>query len=459
VLSRILLLLPLACAPAVAPREAQVAAVLARADLGLLRTRPAFVEGKYRRMASSLFDFYRGNLPLFRSDWELGPAAASAFSATLPVDGLGDPHPENFGVLAAGDASLALEPNDFDSADRVPYLFDLRRLLIGLELGAGLSGAALPPGAVARAGADAYARAVQALAGGAPPTRFTQADGDVILDDLLRRSARDLAARAELDALTVLDADGKRRLVRGALDPAEPTQANADLPAFVLARLPQLLAPLGNGPEWTVLDAVRQFGSGVASWPRVRMLVLVRGPTDAPGDDVVLEAKELAESSLAGWYPGTLTALDTPTRIDAGLRRGWSRRDADPLWYTTTWLGMAMQVRSESEGQKNVRVARWTGARGTPAALTRFAATEGALLARVHAGSDPTALAAVARAVAAGGFAAEQEAFAAQQADRVREDYAWFQNALRDLGPTLGVARVPGTEPSPDVRQLLGTPP
>lgn len=452
-------LLLVACAPALAPREAQVAQVLVRADLPLLRTRPALVEGKYRRMASGLFDFYRGNLPLFRSDWELGAAGRTAFPAALPVDGLADPHPENFGVLAAGDGSLALEPNDFDSADRVPYLFDLRRLAVGLELGGGLSGAALAPGALARAAAEAYAQALQGLAAGAPPTRVTQADGDLILEDLLRRSARDQAARAELDSLTLLEAGGPRRLRRGAVDPAEPTQALADLPASVRAQLPQLLAALGNGPEWTVLDAAREFGAGVASWPRLRMLLLVRGPTDAPGDDLLLEAKELAESSVAGWYPGTLTALDTPARVDAALRRAWARRDADPRWVTTSWLGLPMQVRTESEGQKNARVARWTGARGTPAALARFAATEGALLARVHAASAPSAVAEVLRAVSAEGFAAEQEAVGATLAAQVREDFAWFQSALLALGPTLGVERVPGTEPGTDAQRLLGTPP
>lgn len=53
-------------------------------------------------------------------------------------------------------------------------------------------------------------------------------------------------------------------------------------------------------------DAARELGSGVASFPRVRVLVLVRGPTASPDDDVILpEIKELGGAWGLGHTPGT----------------------------------------------------------------------------------------------------------------------------------------------------------
>ena len=136
-----LLLLGGACAPYGDARSDELRAVLTRADDALLRARPKLVAGKFTRMAGTPFDFYRGSVPLFRSDWERGRVSGTQHAwAQLAVRGLGDPHPENFGILVAADGSAALEPNDFDAADRVPALFDLRRLTVGAALAARVAG-------------------------------------------------------------------------------------------------------------------------------------------------------------------------------------------------------------------------------------------------------------------------------------------------------------------------------
>jgi hypothetical protein len=189
--------------------------------------------------------------------------------------------------------------------------------------------------------------------------------------------------------------------------------------------------------------------------------VLVRGPTDDPGDDALLELKELAESPLAGWYPPLPVAADTPTRIEAALRRAWAVPDADPRWYTTSLLGLPLQVRTEATAQKNVRLSRWTGARASEAELVLLARTLGTLLARVHAHSAPAALAAVTAQVTRDpdAFADEQAAFAAQHAQLVLDDFALFQAALQTLGPTLGIVPDPDAAPSATVQAFLGSAP
>lgn len=446
------LLLAGACQAPFEARQATVVDVLVRADEVHLRTRPELVKGKFERMAKDPFAFFRGNLPLARRDWEAGRTSNSGFlSSTQPVFGLGDPHPENFGLLADRDGALTLEPNDFDAADSVPYLFDLRRLLTGLALGARLHG--LDPAPVAEAGARAYVQAFTQLPVDGPSSR--------IVEDLFRRGRRDLAVHAELDELTVVDDSGQRRFRRGAPDPAEPTASLEDLPPEVVARIPEALGRLGS--EASVKDAVRQFGSGVASWPRVRMLVLIEGATEALSDDVVLELKELPDSVLAGWYSPTRPAEDTPSRVEAACRRSWSRPDADPRWVATTWWGVPLQVRTEAEGQKPIRVSRWVGALGTVDEVSALAVVLSSTLARVHLANSAEVTGSVRRQLDRDpdAFVAEQTAFAAAESAVTLADAQRFSEAWVTLGPTLGVTSDPRELPAAEspAARLFGTPP
>ncbi len=428
-----------ACAPPGDAREATLVQVLVKADEVVLRTRPQLVRGKFARMAASPFDFYRGSVPLFRADWESGRTSHSGFLAGAPpVLGLGDPHPENFGLLLDRDGTLALEPNDFDSADRVPFLFDLRRLVTGLALGARMQQPDARPEEIARATAEAYATTFLALADGAPPDRVTDDRGSAVLQDLFKRGRRDLLSRAELSQLTEVT-DGRRRFLRGPPDPADPSARLETLSAPLAQTVPQALLRLGPDPR--VLDVVRQLGSGVASWPRVRVLVLLDGPTAALEDDVLLELKELAESSLAGWYGPAPVASDTPTRVEAAVRRAWAVPDADPRWFATTWWGLPLQVRTKSEANKGVNVDRWAGARGAGDELAKLGAVLGAVLARVHARSEPAVVAAVSAQLRRDpqAFAREQGAFAAEESLQVLADTEHFRTALERLGPQLGL--------------------
>lgn len=488
------LLVLAACGPSALddPRAAEIASVIARADAPLIRARPALVAGKYARMADDPYAFYRGSLAVYRRDWERGAfgVSRSAFAveaprgAELPSDGLplplamGDPHPENFGVLRARDGSFAIEPNDFDGADRAPYLWDLRRLAAGASLAARLSNPDDPGAAsaakeasraIARAAAEAYAEAIHALAGGAPRERLDEGGGEPVLEDLFERSQRDTDERAEL-ALTTLDG-AERRLVRGVLDPAEPTQRYDELPRVALDALPAAVeayrATLIDPPPpdyFTILDAVRELGAGVASWPRVRVILLVRGPSDDPGDDVLLELKELADAALvAGYAPGVW--FDDPgARVLGTSRRAWAIPDAEPLWGVTNLLGLPCQIKLESEGQKTVRVTRLVEDRGTPEAIAGLARALGHVLARVHAspivdGETPAETIDAAIGGDAAAFADEQADVGDRCAAQAIADHARFVAVLAELGPSLGVPVDPADAPSPDLRALFGAPP
>jgi len=478
------LLLALGCGSAADgdAREAEIASVMSRADMPLIRARPRLVAGKYERMAGELIAFYRGEVPVFLHDFrdKGGPLSRSRFAMDAPlVLGTCDPHLENFGLLLASDGSLGLEPNDFDAADLVPYLYEVRRFIVSLVVAAygsntddaGAHQVAVDARrAIARAGAVAYATTIRDLASGASRERVSSPPpADPILADLFKRAVRDTSARAELDN-TVLSGN-QRTLKRGVLDPTAPENTYADLPNVAVRALPQALADYRRSlvapppPEYfTILDAVREFGSGVASWPRVRLIVLVRGPSDAPADDVMLEVKEEADSPVSGWYPPGVHFDSIQARITSTSRAIWARPDAAPLWGTTGWLGFPVQVRLEATGQKTLRVSRLLGDRGTVAALTTLAADLGALLARVHAAPSrvsSTPAAAVWARIGADpeGFADEQADVATVYGDQVVVDFGLFQKALVTLGPNLGLPLDAPDAPPADLAAVYGDPP
>ena len=453
-----------ACADGREARDAVVVNAIVDVELPILRTRPVLAADKLAAMAADPIDFHRGSIALWARDWRSGRrgAAASSFGVggrVLAV-GLGDPHPGNFGVLRASDGTLALEPNDLDAADRVPALWDLRRFTVGLVLWARAGGL---DDAAAR---DVVWQAVFAYADGGG-ARVTGGE-DPILDELFDDAAKDWEAHEELETLTTVDEDtGERRFVRGVPDPDAPGDGLADLvptargalPAALDAYRTTLLAPVA--PEtFAVLDAVRIFGRGVASRARVRLLVLVRGASDAPDDDVILELKEVGAGGAATTIvPPGVSSDDEAVRIVAAARRLWARADGEPRLGSTHLLGLPVLVRQEARGNKGLGPSRLLDVDEAEraGALTQLARVLARIVARAHDG-DPAALV-VDGDDARRAFADEEADLALVLADGVDADRQALADALAELGPTLGIAPSPPGDVPADVRALIGTPP
>ncbi len=465
-------------APISDPREREIVDVLTRADASLILDRPELVRAKYEAMAESDFAFYRGTFPLFVHDASRGAIGpeSSAFDREIFPFSIGDAHPENFGSLPGPDGVFAIEPNDFDAADRYPYAWEVRRLAVGLVLAVRASS---PLDAEARAAATSheredaiafarsYAETMTGLAAGAPRARLVDGAGSPVLEDVFERSVRDTASRRELEDRTEI-IDGARSLVRGVVDPEDPTGVYSDAPSIVLEALPATLdryrASLRHPPDpsfFTVKDAVREYGAGVASIPRARWVVLVEGATLAIDDDVLLEMKELADAPSPSVAPPGVFADDIQARVDAARRTCWVVPDEDPLWGTSELLGLPVQIKGDFDGYKTFRVHRLEKERGTPEALARWSEDLGRILATVHAGSErdfPGTVAAIAAAVDdADAFASEQADVAIAYADRVARDRALFTDALAALGPTLGLVPGEGDGLRPDARALIGS--
>ncbi len=460
-------------------RTREIVQVLSQADEPLIRTRPELAASKYEAMSGALFSFFRGTFALYLHDAQNGQVAdgPSAYFAEAYPMSLGDAHPENFGTLVSRDGVMALEPNDLDAADRYPYLWEVRRLGVGLCIAARVSN---PSDEVARAAARArereyavalaaaYAAEVIRLNGGGQRGRYVDPTGSVFLQDLFERALDDLGSREELDELTVVE-EGTRKLRRGGIDPDDPGNVFTDLAEVARDALPATLdryrTTLKAPPPrafFRIKDAAREYGSGGASRPRVRIAVLVEGPTDDVADDVILELKEIGDTGARPVGRPTVSADDTEGRILLAHETAWTSRDADPLWGMSDLLGLPVQIKLEAEAHKTIRVVRIEDDIGTPEAILELSAHLGGVLARVHAGSEddfPGTIAAIARAVETDGFAEEQGDVAVAYADRVEADFARFQEAYRELGPRLGVPEDPADAPDADIAALLGAPP
>lgn len=442
------LLFAASCAP-VEDRTEVIASTLLRADDALFHSRPRLLADKYAAMAADPFTFYRGSIALFARDVRAGEAwvGESAFATDAPlVAAIGDPHPENFGLLEGRDGALRLEVNDFDAADRLPLVWDLRRWACGIAVANHVASLDETSEANAvRSGVRVYLNELRALAAGGERRDFTvdqvePGAAGAAVRDVFTRGTKRIGHAQELDDLTTGEGTA-RRFRRGMLDAADPTKTLEDVPAELAASVPGALETWRRSlrspsdADGTLIDVVREFGAGVASLPKIRLLVLLQTPRAAR----VLELKELGDAGLGRWTSAPVTAASVATRVDTARLLAWPTIDADPLWGSTSWIGLPIQVRAERASHVSVRVHRLESDRGTPAAVEGLASAEATVLARAHAGDAGRVVAFVRERDET--LQTELATFARACRVRVVDDHARFTSALTSLGPWLGARR------------------
>ena len=456
------------CGAADAPRAAWLQATLTDDNRDLLYRSPELVAGKYLKMSLGPYPYLRGTaLQWMRDLTQPGPVPlATRFGspATARVLLTGDPHPENIGSFLPADGELTVDYNDFDAARYGPYQADLWRLALGFEILARDLALADPLGAELRAAvAEADFDTVAAMAaGGAGPRVAYQAGAGAVVDDLMRRALRDGRAQEELSDYTAVT-DGARRLVRGeieagpvpgvlgdALFDASPRERRLVERVFDEYRATVLPAPAVTKDSLPIKDVVRQVGVGVSSYPVLRYLVLVEGPTAGPEDDWLLEAKEVRDAApIPGLplAPPRVHATNAARVVDAQRRLQVTPAD-DPLLGHGAAGALGLKIRHRTKYQKGadvVRIAEDLAAGDLgPADVVAFARVAGALLARGHAQAAllDAADAAAALAAALGddraAFVDEVADVAARYADQLLIDYALFLDLLATAGPHLG---------------------
>jgi hypothetical protein len=442
-----------------AGRQAWLVEQLVQDNLVWTSRDPAMLAAKYQKMAADPYDFMRGSLGVFYADLqrtserrETTRFVSQAASGELLL--VGDPHPENVGTFLpdapGADArselpGLVLDFNDLDGAAFGPWILDLRRAAVGIgALTLGLDGCE----------ADCRAEAVLALAEGYSAAVLDLDDlsasraADTITLAFLDDTIEDGLERKRLDDLTALDEqDGQRRF---RLDEALDEQG-AGLLALSdeeAAQLHRLVSGLRLPAGARVLDGARRYGSGVASSPAVRYVLLYDLGDEGDLDDELLQLREVTDPPTPPSLRPTLPGLfdSQADRAEHAPRLLWSSPRLDPRLDALNDGVMTFKVLSYSswfDGYNHDDITKdWEKGKIGPADLAALARSVGVLLGEAHlraptaSGEDPgpTLRAELAQA----GLADELLSDAEADLSQLQADYAHFQDALDLLGPCLG---------------------
>jgi uncharacterized protein (DUF2252 family) len=420
-------------------------------------------------MASSPYAFMRGTLGLFLRDAANGEAAfgetAFGLGSARDVWLVGDPHLENVGTYSDADGRMVLEYNDFDASTFGPFIYDLRRLTLSVEVALLEVGASVPVRDEAlRRTVVGYTRAVvRASKEDAPTPWVLDAEGvtDTISTDLIRRAQADGRDAEELSDYTKFETGG-RRFEYGLVEPAAPeytvdelvpvTTEERRLVETLLRGYRERLESPGrfDASAFELLDVARRLGAGVSSYPLLRFYALLEGPTDKPRDDWLIELKEVGAAPpipmVAGTPPRAFSS--NAARIVASNRTLHATRESDPLLAAVNLAPFDFRVRHRTKYQKGFEMERliekfderkWNGVH-----VAEFGARCGELLGRAHAYA-PRSDGGVKRAALGDALASrvpelvgETQAFARRYGARVLEDHALFVALRAADGPLLG---------------------
>lgn len=440
-----------ACAPLPDDRQAFLVDQLQQDNLRWLSRDPALLAAKYRRMAADPYDFMRATATVGVVDWTrpVGDRLPTAFQTVRGTESTllaGDPHPENVGVHRPGDGEvLLLEVNDLDGAGHGPYLWDVRRGMLGL--GVLLTEAGATPDLVDAAFtryAEGYAETVRTGAAGMHSGYGPDTPAPLVVADLLEKVRADGLERRVFREETVLTASGNRIALDRTLDERDtgdlrPTPDEATQ-----------IARLSRGLGVRVLDASRRYGRGVASLPAVRYVLLVDAGDDGPDDDWLIQLREVVDPlPLPGWRPELDGGFESNAhRVVAASHALWSRPDADPELRARVDGAMSFKVTSLNayfEGFEQLRfIQRVEDGRFDDDALLGFAGWLGSQLAATHLRAPTREGADAAPAIAAdldgreSLFVEERVEDAAVALDGLYRDHTLFVTALARLGPLLG---------------------
>jgi uncharacterized protein (DUF2252 family) len=262
------------------------------------------------RLRESPLSFYRATASLFLRDIRSDEFLAQSFfyrrdSVTWIS---GDAHVANVGAFEDDRGKLAIDLNDFDEAWIASPLHDVWRMAASIAL-------------LARE--NALGRRAERIA----ITAFAVAYAEEILGDVSSSTSgisdalpEDARARM-LEKWAPLE-DGKRRFTRKKLRPLEGDERFAIVSAIETLYPASLEGKLKDRTDYfKVIDVARRIDAGVGSLGADRYWVLVRGPSNEPMDDRILEVKAQRPPALAELAPRT-----TIPNMSSGCRVALAQR-------------------------------------------------------------------------------------------------------------------------------------
>src|ERR1700687_5285281 len=111
------------------PRSSSIYPIKLLEDSNIDRI-PGLIAIRYQRMSESAFKFFRGSAIIQARDLEHSPTSG------INVQLCGDCHLMNFGGFASAERSMVFDINDFDETFPGPWEWDIKRLVVSIELAA-----------------------------------------------------------------------------------------------------------------------------------------------------------------------------------------------------------------------------------------------------------------------------------------------------------------------------------
>jgi uncharacterized protein (DUF2252 family) len=401
-------------------RQTPAPELLARSMHGRV---PALIKLKYKLMAESPFDYFRGAVPVMAADL-----------AVLPSTGIvcqlcGDAHVRNLGAFAAPDGRLTFDINDFDETIRGPFEWDLKRMAASLVLAGRESGHkdASSRRAVEKC-IERYAAQLRAFA------KMTILDvshyqvhrlGDVAPVHQALLKAERATPKHALEQLTepVAGKPGEPRRFKE-IKPTL-TRVTGSQAAVVLAAL---------GPYRQMLLPERQHLLSLYRPVDVTFKVVGTGSVglrdyciyfegNGPNDPLFLQIKEEPASGYTPYLPDAAPPHHNGQRTAEGQRA--MQVQSDPFLGWTHFAGRDYLVRQLNDHKGSIELTDLAGG-----GLEAYAEVCGELLARGHARSgDPQILAGY---IGDGdGFAEALAKFGAAYADQTEKDWQELRRSAK----------------------------
>ncbi|WP_045758081.1 DUF2252 domain-containing protein [Xanthomonas albilineans] len=259
------------------------------------------LDTKMAKMAGSAYAFYRGTDTIFYHDMKRLPCSPWTSPQTGYTWLSGDAHINNFDAARDSNGVAVFKVSDFDEGHLGQYIWDLRRLAASMVLAGrdnGLSdsdiGDAIDTmvGAYmdkmrqfSRSDAEKTFQLTKDNTSGAVAKIIEKADGKS-RDKLLSKYTEVSGGKRTFQTLKDLVA----------VDNATVAGVAAAMHGYI-----DSIAVSKRYPSsyYTIKDVHQKLGSGVGSLGRLRLYVLIEGPTTSTDDDVILEWKQETTSAVA----------------------------------------------------------------------------------------------------------------------------------------------------------------
>ena len=261
---------------------------------------------KFKKLANSVFDFFRGTALLFYRDM----VGEDAWMPTVLT--LGDVHPDNFGVMPNEDNVPIFAVNDFDEAYYAPFTWDLKRGAVGFMLAAQEEGGYgnKKQRKIAGRFVRGYVERISQFAqeGGEQNHEVRLDNAPKLIQKLIGNAMQN---RTEWLADRYVDELKSRFRCSDELVPVSSRRDEFQSLVERLVEENQLTVPKRAG-QLVVKDVAIRRGQGTASLGLPRYYVLLEGPRADGSDDLILEFKKARRSALAGLVPPTSQRFHVP---------------------------------------------------------------------------------------------------------------------------------------------------